>query len=259
MNQNKWPSMSEVGAVTLVLGVLSIAMVPTLSRAFQQSEEDSKTCLTNVKMLGLGLMQYVQDYDLAFPATYKGAPQSWAGRLQPYLKSTSVLKCPIDPTNDDDTLASPATALSYGLNSDLSTDPPNPLYSITLAHLDTPERSVSFFEVSGAKVQSSLADEGTRGYWHRPASMMLSPSGNGLGDGPGWGWRGPGQSPITYQFTRHDGGSSVGLCDGHAHWFQPSDMSMGKNASKSTSAPNPAKGTAAGTQVQGYRATFSIY
>lgn len=63
----------------------------------------SSSCQSNLKQLGLGLIQYVQDYDELYPPVstsekspmgYANTGYGWAGLVQPYIKSTQIYQCP---------------------------------------------------------------------------------------------------------------------------------------------------------------------
>jgi len=91
-----WPArILSVVFVGLVAAVWSA--VSTISR---HSREDSWPCFTNLKGIGLGLIQYTQDYDEKFPpVAAKGANYGWADSLQPYVKSTQIFQCPAEGNN----------------------------------------------------------------------------------------------------------------------------------------------------------------
>jgi prepilin-type processing-associated H-X9-DG protein len=56
--------------------------------------------MSNLKQIGLGLMQYVQDYDERLPMIYYSDPafnvagSGWPDLIYPYVKSTQVFDCP---------------------------------------------------------------------------------------------------------------------------------------------------------------------
>lgn len=55
------------------------------------------SCQSNLKMIGLGIIQYAQDYNEKLPLVATGgSAYGWADALQPYLKSTSIFLCPQD-------------------------------------------------------------------------------------------------------------------------------------------------------------------
>jgi prepilin-type processing-associated H-X9-DG protein len=67
---------------------------------FARARENARrtSCLSNLKQIGLGTAQYIQDYDGLYftqnPATLGGA---WAV-VQPYVKSVQLFQCPSEST-----------------------------------------------------------------------------------------------------------------------------------------------------------------
>lgn len=53
-------------------------------------------CQANLKVLGVGLKMYVQDYDEVLPTA-----RNWWDGLYPYIKAEGVLACPGDPIGHD--------------------------------------------------------------------------------------------------------------------------------------------------------------
>ena len=52
-------------------------------------------CSSNLKQIGLGLLQYTQDYDEKFPPAASSADAyGWANAVQPYVRSTQLFQCP---------------------------------------------------------------------------------------------------------------------------------------------------------------------
>jgi prepilin-type processing-associated H-X9-DG protein len=76
------------------------------------------TCQSNLKQIGLGIKQYVQDYDEKFPLASAGK-QGWGEVIQPYIKSPSLLQCPNEKTPHSSHSFYPLTT-DYFYNSRLS-------------------------------------------------------------------------------------------------------------------------------------------
>jgi prepilin-type processing-associated H-X9-DG protein len=66
-------------------------LFPVFAAAREKARQS--TCANNEKQLGLGMLQYAQDYDEAF--TYMNS--GWACRVYGYVKSAAVYTCPDDP------------------------------------------------------------------------------------------------------------------------------------------------------------------
>ncbi len=83
----------ELLVVIAIIAILAAILFPVFARARENARRSS--CLSNMKQIGLGLIQYAQDYDETFPAARNtGTAVSWRWMIQPYLKSTQVNSCP---------------------------------------------------------------------------------------------------------------------------------------------------------------------
>jgi prepilin-type N-terminal cleavage/methylation domain-containing protein/prepilin-type processing-associated H-X9-DG protein len=109
----------ELLVVIAIIAILAAILFPVFARARENARKAS--CMSNMKQLGLAVMQYTQDYDETMPpgiAAYEGWWQvTWAGLVQPYTKSLQVFQCPSDsrsrPHNNPDVMGLP---VSYGAN-----------------------------------------------------------------------------------------------------------------------------------------------
>lgn len=87
----------ELLVVIAIIAILAAILFPVFGRARENARRSS--CQSNLKQIGLGLMQYSQDYDEKFvPCGINTAPQvPWAEAIQPYMKSKQVFRCPSNP------------------------------------------------------------------------------------------------------------------------------------------------------------------
>ncbi len=252
----------ELLVVIAIIAILAAILFPV----FQKVRENARrtACLSNTKQLGLGFIQYTQDFDEQLPYCFYGAPQGWAGHLYPYVKSTGVFKCPDDSTNSYSSAGNnTAVPVSYAMNQDLTPGSPDdaqhrsPSYS--LAHFIAPASIVLIYEISGSPVDVTTNDEGTQNFNQKPPSGFESVAGNGCnsvnghwGAGPGNGDGGSAgitlplgvglsQRPATGNSSvyllaaaRHTAGANYILTDGHAKYFLPNVVSTGYGACSST-------------------------
>lgn len=105
--RNRQPGLSQRAGFTLIellvviaiISILASMLFPAFSRAREQARKI--VCVSNLQQIGLGIMQYTQDYDERFPV---GHP-FWAGKpandpellvnvVNPYIKSTQIWSCP---------------------------------------------------------------------------------------------------------------------------------------------------------------------
>jgi len=90
----------ELLVVIAVISILAAILFPVFARARENARRAS--CMSNLKQIGLGIMQYTQDYDERMPSNYIriGSGGSiyrwWPDLLQPYIKSRQVFICPSD-------------------------------------------------------------------------------------------------------------------------------------------------------------------
>ncbi len=85
----------ELLVVIAIIAILAAILFPVFARARENARRSS--CQSNLKQIGLGLLQYQQDYDERmvplFAGTF-GPTTQWNTIIQPYVKSTQIFKCP---------------------------------------------------------------------------------------------------------------------------------------------------------------------
>ena len=88
----------ELLVVIAIIAILAAILFPVFAQAREKARQIS--CLSNLKQLGLGMMQYVQDNDELFPGSYYYG-LGWAEEIYPYVKSVNVYQCPDDSRTPD--------------------------------------------------------------------------------------------------------------------------------------------------------------
>lgn len=84
-----------VPAALLLLAFVSQHLMQRSGKIFRPETRCGTTCPNNLKQIGLGIAQYLQDNDENYPpAVAGGAYVGWADAIQPYLKSTALYRCP---------------------------------------------------------------------------------------------------------------------------------------------------------------------
>lgn len=89
----------ELLVVIAIIAILAAILFPVFARARENARRSS--CQSNLKQLGLGIVQYVQDYDERYPGAASGDSansKGWASQIYPYVKSTGIYICPDDST-----------------------------------------------------------------------------------------------------------------------------------------------------------------
>lgn len=88
----------ELLVVIAVISILAAILFPVFARARENARRAS--CMSNLKQIGLSIMQYAQDYDekMVFVSNYDndGTTMTWLDTLNPYTKSYQIFACPSD-------------------------------------------------------------------------------------------------------------------------------------------------------------------
>ena len=92
----------ELLVVIAIIAILAAILFPVFARARENARRSS--CMSNLKQIGLGLIQYSQDYDETLVRTNYGSSDGasnatdwkWMDSIYPYVKSTQVFSCPSD-------------------------------------------------------------------------------------------------------------------------------------------------------------------
>jgi prepilin-type N-terminal cleavage/methylation domain-containing protein/prepilin-type processing-associated H-X9-DG protein len=80
----------ELLVVIAIIAILAAILFPVFSRARENARRAS--CQSNLKQIGLGIVQYSQDYDERMVMV--NGPTIWHSAVQPYVKSIQLFKCP---------------------------------------------------------------------------------------------------------------------------------------------------------------------
>src|SRR6185312_9045849 len=90
----------ELLVVIAIIAILAAILFPVFARARENARR--ATCMSNLKQIGLGIMQYTQDYDEFMPLQSAATVNNFAnvttpsvlGVIQPYIKSWQIYRCP---------------------------------------------------------------------------------------------------------------------------------------------------------------------
>jgi prepilin-type N-terminal cleavage/methylation domain-containing protein/prepilin-type processing-associated H-X9-DG protein len=151
--KNSGFTLIELLVVIAIIAILASILFPVFARARENARRSS--CQSNLKQIGIGMMQYTQDYDEVMPcALYGGLNGSrWWQVIQPYAKSTQVLLCPSDTK-------APADGVGYAINSVSeikgAPTPPAGIYSdIDIVPLANANYPLYNYQVKQSEVQDS--------------------------------------------------------------------------------------------------------
>ncbi|MHB8994368.1 MAG: DUF1559 family PulG-like putative transporter [Armatimonadota bacterium] len=203
----------ELLVVIAIIAILAAILFPVFAKAREKARQAS--CLSNIKQLSLGIMQYIQDYDERLPACWVGpggAPPArvrWYDACEPYLKNKQVRFCPSHSIADHNSpdacsYAAPMTnGHSWFVWLDRDGGGGNALATFT----------------SPAKLMLLLDANTWYCYWHpggtRCAGSLTLTRNLSSGAEPAYDW--------TYM-GRHNDGANVAFLDGHAKWNKAASL-----------------------------------
>jgi prepilin-type N-terminal cleavage/methylation domain-containing protein/prepilin-type processing-associated H-X9-DG protein len=231
---NKGFTLIELLVVIAIIAILAAILFPVFAKVREKARQAS--CASNEKQIGLGLIQYSQDYDEIMVAAWRNSwadsnnttDYKWMDAIMPYVKSTAVFHCPDDSgTNGTTGQYVEAKNLvgndnnhygSYGINSAYWGESDSSLHGvsngeISLAALNSPSNTVWVVDGSGS-YQIDWPDKG---------SVVIGT----VGSAPAIGWNGnmggKNEGAVTF---RHGGPdlSNVLYCDGHVKTKRVGDL-----------------------------------
>lgn len=146
----------ELLVVIAIIAILAAILFPVFGRARENARRSS--CQSNLKQIGLGIMQYTQDYDEKVPGRNVNGI-TWRQLVQPYIKSTQLFMCPSNSTKDtvaDSASAGyPAINISYACNNRAMPSPTSgPQYVRSLAQFTSPTTRILVSEITGSNSQT---------------------------------------------------------------------------------------------------------
>ncbi len=89
----------ELLVVIAIIAILAAILFPAFAKAREAARRSS--CSSNLKQIGIGIMQYAQEYDETYPNGMgkRNFDEDWASNTQPYIKSIDVFRCPSESSS----------------------------------------------------------------------------------------------------------------------------------------------------------------
>ena len=201
----------ELLVVIAIIAILAAILFPVFAKAREKARQSS--CQSNVKQIGVAILQYVQDYDERFCPNYiyQGPGSTnltwWDDLVQPYVKNYQLLICPSD------------TPAAYTYARPTWPGIPNPLLYAYSANSN-----------GGGSGQYVIAGGGNGGPLAKvqsAANLIIIAESNDIelntlnGDVDAFTPNGIGTIA-----KRHNDGSNWLFCDGHVKWLKRSEPDM---------------------------------
>jgi prepilin-type N-terminal cleavage/methylation domain-containing protein/prepilin-type processing-associated H-X9-DG protein len=183
----------ELLVVIAIIAILAAILFPVFARARENARRAS--CISNLKQIALGILQYTQDYDETMPQWASPIPSNanagWATSVQPYVKSWQLFHCP-------------SLASSGAPSADVTDYSYNRCLGATSPACDNP--------AAGGRALSAVINDSL--------SVMIKDAGaeqysNAEDSGGGT----VGLAVFKYDSTLHLNGASYAFADGHAKWY----------------------------------------
>ncbi len=232
-NVRKAFTLIELLVVIAIIAILAAILFPVFARARENARRSS--CTSNMKQMGLALLQYTQDYDERYPMARSDGPGSpiyvpWQRLVQPYVKSDQLFKCPSNTNNG--TLAytgTPPFTNGVGVKDNIAVS------YVCNGSGSGSATSYTDFSSTGARPMNYM--QGLATYRRGGAALaefeavsqtILVAENTGADIGPGV-WAVADINSGSTDFTNHLGTTNFLFADGHVKSLRPSQTISGAN------------------------------
>ncbi|RYG68611.1 hypothetical protein EON80_11285 [bacterium] len=187
----------SLACTLFISGFIAAVLFPVFNRA--RGTQCGPMCSSKLKMIGIGLIQYTQDYDEKYPLV-PARNGGWVEAVYPYVKNAGVFQCPIEVNREESQEVSNAASF-YPKTS-----------GVTDYYFNSQLRGRMSSSI-GDRARIIILGEGNDGQDVTDSSYSKS-------EIP-ISWRTDASSPAF----RHLGGAFYGFADGHAKFMKVSEVS----------------------------------
>jgi prepilin-type N-terminal cleavage/methylation domain-containing protein/prepilin-type processing-associated H-X9-DG protein len=205
----------ELLVVIAIIAILAAILFPVFARARENARRAS--CQSNLKQIGLGIMQHTQDYDELYPlqSHLSGGVvyRFWPVLIQPYVKSYQLFDCPSASMKHPNTTGY-VENISYGINYWVGS---RIGAIVSLAELSRPAETIM------------VAESGNRVANNRPGYPIIYSSHYGAANTsePTYGFNNTAPTRLS---DRHMEGNNVLWADGHVKWMRTDALEADQGA-----------------------------
>jgi prepilin-type N-terminal cleavage/methylation domain-containing protein/prepilin-type processing-associated H-X9-DG protein len=254
----------ELLVVIAIIAILAAILFPVFAKAREKARQ--ATDQSNQKQIGLGFIQYSQDYDEKWPAglqnnttalsatTGPDNGEGWAAQVYSYIKDSGVFKDPDDVTSGGTesvtiggvTSTYPTVPVSYAYNSNFAngpiinsslSSPSNTVVLASVTNVTAPvtapqELAATTFSVSAAGDGIELSNDVDGG------GTLDNSAGYTTGSALAGQYNPSGTPSYAAPFAQaqgvHDGGADYLAADGHVKYLVAQHVSAGLTATAAT-------------------------
>ena len=200
----------ELLVVIVIIALLVAILLPVLFKAREKARQSA--CASNLKQIGLTLIQYAQDNDETMVPSaiiVGGETSTWRGLTLPYSNSVRLYTCPSNTlsgggaTGDDDASGTGMFYISYGANGSAFTD------SVSLVLLGDLQNPAQLFLIGESDSQTELVVNPPNDPITNPTGATNSPDAH------------------TDLFAGHTGLGNWLFADGHVKALRPTATCSG--------------------------------
>ncbi len=219
----------ELLVVIAIIAILAAILFPVFAQAREKARQTA--CLSNTKQLGLGIMQYVQDYDETYPlggfssgtgaiGAGQSATDRWYKAISPYTKNTLIRSCPsakvaVEPNSTYTT--------NYGIHSDIAKFISSATSAPSLAMADITNTAGTLLLADAQTVDLATVNRTDSTTWLKAeTNSAVDWDIKGLRfvlNGPSY-FTTTSNSNARWPSPRHVGGTNIAYCDGHSKWMK---------------------------------------
>jgi prepilin-type N-terminal cleavage/methylation domain-containing protein/prepilin-type processing-associated H-X9-DG protein len=216
----------ELLVVIAIIAILAAILFPVFAKAREKARQTA--CLSNVKQMALGILQYSQDYDEkvvpaliyaygagAGPVTNNSAfydARNGFDLIYPYVKNSQIARCPSGDTGGS------TYAGNYGFNQAICVDARSAT-PISMGTITSPANCFMALDAGPYMCGYSNITGPSGSFWYIPGTAAgRNPAGENTT------YLLTGFNSTDYTSGRHNGGVNVALADGHAKWFSGASL-----------------------------------